>query len=97
LRAAVLAGTLLAATHADGAEGAFIPAVDGAGKVPDHASGQPLGPTDGANLPPTDLDRVKPGDLAPDFTLEDQSGRPITLSGFRGQRPVVLVFYRGHW
>ena len=33
-----------------------------------------------------------PGALAPDFTLRDQHGRPVTLSGLRG-RPVVLVFY----
>jgi cytochrome oxidase Cu insertion factor (SCO1/SenC/PrrC family) len=61
------------------------------------AAAQGLGPKDGADLPATDLERVKPGVTAPDFTLEDQSGRPVTLSGFRDQRPVVLVFYRGHW
>lgn len=32
------------------------------------------------------------GDLAPDFTLLDQHGAPVTLSSFRGQR-VVLYFY----
>lgn len=36
------------------------------------------------------------GDLAPDFTLSDQTGRSVTLSKARG-RNVVLVFYRGHW
>ena len=36
------------------------------------------------------------GDIAPDFTLEDQDGRKHTLSAQRG-RPAVLVFYRGHW
>jgi thioredoxin-dependent peroxiredoxin len=34
----------------------------------------------------------EPGDLAPDFTLPDQDGNPVTLSGLRGQ-PVVLYFY----
>ena len=36
---------------------------------------------------------LNPGDLAPDFSLVRQ-GRPerVTLSSFRGQRPVVLVF-----
>jgi hypothetical protein len=34
--------------------------------------------------------------LAPDFTLSDQHGRPVTLSDLRGGN-VVLVFYRGHW
>ena len=37
------------------------------------------------------------GETAPDFTLEDQNGRKVTLSAARGQAPVVLVFYRGHW
>lgn len=37
------------------------------------------------------------GDLAPDFTLEDQDGRSHSLSAQRGKQPVVLVFYRGHW
>ena len=33
---------------------------------------------------------------APDFTLNDQDGKPFTLSSLRGS-PVVLVFYRGYW
>jgi cytochrome oxidase Cu insertion factor (SCO1/SenC/PrrC family) len=37
------------------------------------------------------------GDAAPDFTLQDQNGHPVSLSASRGQRPVVLVFYRGYW
>lgn len=37
------------------------------------------------------------GEVAPDFTLEDQSGRKVTLSEARGKQPVVLVFYRGYW
>jgi cytochrome oxidase Cu insertion factor (SCO1/SenC/PrrC family) len=40
---------------------------------------------------------VAVGDIAPDFTLEDQDGRRHTLSAQRGKRPVVLVFYRGYW
>ncbi|MBI3697241.1 MAG: redoxin domain-containing protein [Acidobacteria bacterium] len=55
-----------------------------------------LGPKDGRDLPPADLNRVQAGQPAPDFTLEAADGRPVTLSGFRGKR-VVLVFYRGHW
>jgi hypothetical protein len=34
----------------------------------------------------------RPGFAAPDFTLPDSSGKPVTLSNFRGKRPVVLVF-----
>ena len=55
-----------------------------------------LGPKDGANLAPTDLERVKVPDKAPDFRLEDIDGSNI-LSNFRGKKSVVLVFYRGHW
>ncbi len=40
---------------------------------------------------------VATGTVAPDFTLEDQRGRKITLSESRGKNPVVLVFYRGYW
>ena len=36
------------------------------------------------------------GQQAPDFTLSDQSGKPVSLSAARGQK-VVLVFYRGYW
>ena len=35
---------------------------------------------------------LQPGDPAPDFTLPNQDGEPVTLSGLRGQR-VVLYFY----
>ncbi|HSG04978.1 MAG TPA: peroxiredoxin, partial [Nitrospiria bacterium] len=35
---------------------------------------------------------VKEGDSAPDFTLPDQGGNPVTLSGQRGKW-VVLYFY----
>lgn len=33
------------------------------------------------------------GDLAPDFSLPNQFGEGVTLSQFRGAKPVVLVFY----
>ncbi|WP_135455905.1 peroxiredoxin [Mycobacterium sp. DL99] len=33
------------------------------------------------------------GAPAPDFTLRDQNGRPITLSGYRGAKDVLLVFF----
>ena len=56
-----------------------------------------LGPQDGEGLPAADLNRVKTGDAAPDFTLEDQDGKPVALSDYRGKKTVVLVFYRGYW
>jgi peroxiredoxin len=40
-------------------------------------------------------DRSAPraGDLAPDFTLSDINGEnSLTLSDFRGKKPVVLIF-----
>ncbi|HCB03647.1 MAG TPA: peroxiredoxin [Nocardioides sp.] len=33
------------------------------------------------------------GTAAPDFTLRDQFGQDVTLSSFRGQKAVALVFY----
>jgi peroxiredoxin len=33
------------------------------------------------------------GDLAPDFTLRDQFGQSVTLSGFRSRSAVALVFF----
>jgi mycoredoxin-dependent peroxiredoxin len=36
---------------------------------------------------------VEVGDKAPDFELKDQHGTPVKLSGFAGQKNVVLVFY----
>lgn len=35
---------------------------------------------------------LQPGAPAPDFTLTDQDGNPVTLSGLRGKN-VILVFY----
>jgi cytochrome oxidase Cu insertion factor (SCO1/SenC/PrrC family) len=40
---------------------------------------------------------LRVGEQPPDFTLPDAAGRPVTLADYRGQKPVVLVFYRGYW
>jgi cytochrome oxidase Cu insertion factor (SCO1/SenC/PrrC family) len=40
---------------------------------------------------------VAVGEIAPNFTLEDQNNRKVTLSAARGNMPTVLVFYRGYW
>ena len=61
------------------------------------ARAQDLGPVDGHDLPPTDIERVAVGDEAPLFTLESFDRGQVALSGFRGDKNVVLVFYRGHW
>jgi len=63
---------------------AFITAgCAGGGKesAPESAGPQPPEPNVGV------------GDLAPDFTLPDQEGNPVTLSAFRGEKKVVLAFY----
>jgi len=36
------------------------------------------------------------GAAAPDFALPDQTGKIVRLADFRG-KPLLLVFYRGHW
>jgi thioredoxin-dependent peroxiredoxin len=36
--------------------------------------------------------RLSPGDAAPDFTLPDADGKPVSLSDYRGRR-VVVYFY----
>ncbi len=37
-------------------------------------------------------ERLSPGDTAPDFTLPDADGNPVSLSAYRGQR-VIVYFY----
>jgi cytochrome oxidase Cu insertion factor (SCO1/SenC/PrrC family) len=58
--------------------------------------------TERATQSPPRTTPLEVGELAPDFTLEDfrvenDQWRTVTLSTARGQAPVVLVFYRGHW
>ena len=36
---------------------------------------------------------LEAGTQAPDFTLKDQHGQPVTLSTFRGAKNVLLVFF----
>ena len=65
--------------------------------APDEPEVVVLGPADGLDLPAADLERVQVGQLAPDFTLTSLAGPPVRLSSLRGDKNVVLVFYRGHW
>jgi hypothetical protein len=65
-------------------------ALGGAGAAPQGKPGQ-------TTTPPARGERVKDsvkvGDPAPDFTLSNLQGQqPVTLSAFKGKRPVVLVF-----
>jgi peroxiredoxin len=36
---------------------------------------------------------LEPETEAPDFTLKDQNGQPVSLSDFRGAKDVLLVFF----
>jgi len=62
-----------------------------------------------AQLPPS-KGSPKAGQKAPDFTLPDSTGQPVTLSMLRAGAPtvdgsmaeirgqwVLLIFYRGYW
>ena len=40
-------------------------------------------------------DLLTPGELAPEFELDDLHGNLVRLSDFRGKQPVVLAFLRG--
>ncbi len=44
------------------------------------------------------LSRVpKVGDRAPEFTLPDENGRPVSLKDLTAKGPVVVSFFRGRW
>ncbi|MBC8087158.1 MAG: redoxin domain-containing protein [Phycisphaerae bacterium] len=85
----ILGSTLLCLSTGAAAQAAMTPAM-----APPMAA---LGPVDGRDLPPTDIERVAAGKPAPDFTLATFGGGRTTLSSFRGKKNVVLVFYRGYW
>lgn len=38
------------------------------------------------------MTRLEPGDLAPEFTLDDQDGSALSLSDLRGRRTVVFFY-----
>lgn len=40
---------------------------------------------------------LQAGMIAPDFTLPDQHGEPVSLSALLATGPVVVSFYRGDW
>jgi len=41
------------------------------------------------------MSRIQTNIPAPDFTLADFRGRPVSLSEFRGDKNVLVVFNRG--
>jgi peroxiredoxin len=40
-------------------------------------------------------EKIAIGSIAPDFFLTDTQDNPVSLSGFRGKKIIVLVFNRG--
>src|SRR6266700_3895170 len=40
---------------------------------------------------------LKEDEQAPDFTLPDALGQPVTLSQLLTQGPVIIIFYRDEW
>lgn len=46
-----------------------------------------------AQQPPPQHTQLKVGDIAPDFTLPDNTNHPVKLSDFRGKKNVVLAFF----
>lgn len=42
-------------------------------------------------------ERIEVGDKAPDFTLPDLEGASHRLADLRGEKPLILVFFRGAW
>ncbi len=42
---------------------------------------------------PGETKGLKLGSVAPDFTLSNSEGKPVSLKDFRGKKQVVLVFY----
>lgn len=51
----------------------------------------------GARQLPPSAAAPKVGEKAPDFTLPDSQGRPVSLSGVNRSSWVLLIFYRGYW
>lgn len=41
----------------------------------------------------TPAPKIKVGDMAPDFTLQDQNGNKVSLRDFKGKKNVALAFY----
>ena len=47
----------------------------------------------GQTVPAPPTTHLKVGDMAPEFSLPDTTGKPVKLSDFRGKKNVVLAFY----
>lgn len=45
----------------------------------------------------TPVQRLEVGQTAPDFTLPDPDGTDHTASALRGEKNLLVVFFRGAW
>jgi hypothetical protein len=84
-------------SSSSGAVALLAAAVLACAQDPESTPRVALGPVDGRELAPADTGRVTVGDVAPDFSLESYDDGVLTLSDYRGQKDVILVFYRGWW
>jgi len=50
-----------------------------------------------ADSPDNVLGGLQVGDIAPDFTLNNESGNSISLKEYLQEGPVLIVFYRADW
>jgi peroxiredoxin len=41
--------------------------------------------------------KIKPGDIVPDFSAQDENLKFRKLSELRGKKNLILVFFRGYW
>jgi peroxiredoxin Q/BCP len=48
-------------------------------------------------MTPRASDTLDTGQAAPDFTLPDPDGTPVTRSVYQSGRPLLLFFFRGTW
>jgi cytochrome oxidase Cu insertion factor (SCO1/SenC/PrrC family) len=55
-------------------------------------AGLALNATAQTKTPPPDP-KIKVGDVAPDFTLTNTDGKPVSLHDFKGKKNVALAFY----
>jgi peroxiredoxin len=65
-----------------------------------HAESEPLANSiynPGKLKPQASVPKLKVGDFAPDFTLQDLAGEQIALSSFREKRNVVISFVPAAW
>ena len=41
--------------------------------------------------------KIKPGDVVPNFSAQDETLKIRKLSDLRGKENLILIFFRGYW